>query len=94
MRVRYSRTALDELEEIVSYVAARNSSAAAAVASRVEQVVGWVGEFPRIGYVIESDVRMLPIGRYPFLVFYNVAGDKVVIRNIRHMARSARTSGT
>ncbi len=48
MRVRYTRTALDEIEEILTYLAGRNPAAASAVAARIEQVVGWIAEFPRI----------------------------------------------
>jgi len=87
MRVRYTRTALREVEEILRYLADRNPSAAAAVSARIEQVVAWLGEFPRIGYAIENDVRILPIGRYPFLIFYTLRSDEVIIRNVRHHAR-------
>lgn len=31
--------------------------------------------------------RMLPVVRYPYLVFYSVVGDEVVIKHIRHAAR-------
>jgi len=87
MRVRYTRTALREVEEILSYLATRNPSAAAAVGARIEQVIAWIGQFPRIGYAIENDVRMLPLGRYPFVIFYSVGRDEVIIRNVRHSAR-------
>jgi len=87
MRVRYTQTALREVEEILRYLSGRNPSAAAAVSARIEQVVAWLGEFPRIGYAIENEVRILPIGRYPFLIFYTLRSDEVVIRNVRHHAR-------
>lgn len=88
MSARYTRTALEEIDEILTYLASRNPSAASAIAARIEQVVAWIAEFPRIGYSIDHDVRMLPLGRYPFLVFYSIDQDDVVIRNVRHHARS------
>lgn len=87
MRVRYTRTALREVEEILSYLASHNPAAADAVDARIEQVIAWIGQFPRIGHEIENDVRMLPLGRYPFLIFYNVERDEVIIHNVRHHAR-------
>jgi toxin ParE1/3/4 len=87
MTVRYTRTALREIEEILSYLASHNPAAAAAVEARVEEVIAWIDQFPRIGHAIENDVRMLPLGRYPFLIFYTAERDGVIIRNVRHHAR-------
>jgi toxin ParE1/3/4 len=33
------------------------------------------------------DVRRAVVGRYPYLVFYTVEPDEIIIRNIRHGAR-------
>jgi toxin ParE1/3/4 len=87
MRVLYTETALHELEEIFSYIAEHNPSAAAAVVSRIERIVSWISDFPQMGFVIEQGVRVMPIGRYPFLIFYAVETDTVIIRNVRHAAR-------
>ena len=93
MRVRYTATALREIESILGYLAERNPTAATAVGARIEQVAAWLGQFPKIGYAIEDDVRMLPIGRYPFLIFYTLRSDEVIIRNVRHHARQRPSTG-
>jgi toxin ParE1/3/4 len=87
MRVRYTETALRELEEIFSYLRNQNPKAAAAVVARIEQVVAWIGDFPQMGYLIEDNIRLLPVGRYPFLIFYTADENDVIIRNVRHAAR-------
>jgi toxin ParE1/3/4 len=87
MRVRYTETALRELEEIFDYIAERNPNAAASVVARIERVIGWLADFPEMGYPIENDVRLIPVGRYPFLIFYTTDENEVVIRNVRHAAR-------
>jgi plasmid stabilization system protein ParE len=70
------------------YIAERNPAAAAAIARQIEQVVSWIAEFPHMGYrVDDSGLRMLPVGRYPYLIFYTAEEDEVVIRNVRHAAR-------
>jgi plasmid stabilization system protein ParE len=33
-------------------------------------------------------VRVLPVGRYPYLVFYTLRDDEIVILHIRHGARA------
>jgi toxin ParE1/3/4 len=32
-------------------------------------------------------VRVIPLGRYPFKIFYTVVGDRIIILHIRHSAR-------
>jgi plasmid stabilization system protein ParE len=49
MRVRYSETALRELDEIFAYLYERNRSAAAAVVERIERLGTLIGELPFIG---------------------------------------------
>ena len=34
-----------------------------------------------------SDVRVMPVVRYPYLIFYTVSGDELRILHIRHGAR-------
>jgi plasmid stabilization system protein ParE len=90
MKVLYSETALVELEQILLYIRDRNPSAAAAVAACIERLISLIGELPFIGRVTdETGVRMVPVVRYPFLIFYTVnenAGE-IVILHVRHAAR-------
>ncbi len=89
MRVRYTETALAEIEEIFSYIEADNPAAAAAVKAHIEHTIRLIGRLPKMGRLKYREiVRMLPIRRYPqYLVFYAIEGDEVVILNVRHGAR-------
>jgi toxin ParE1/3/4 len=89
MKVRYSETALRELDEIFAYIHERNPAAAAAVIDRVDQVASLLEEFPFAGHTSdEPGVRIMPLLRYPYLVFYAVSdGGEVVILHVRHGAR-------
>jgi len=88
MKVRYSETALGELDELFAYIFERDRSAAAAVVERVERLAALLGEFPFVGHdTDEAGVRMVPLVRYPFLIFYAVNGDEVVVLHVRHAAR-------
>jgi toxin ParE1/3/4 len=90
MKLRYSETALHELDEIFAYIYERNRSAAVAVVNRIERLASLIEEQPFIGHVTDEEgVRMMPVVRYPFLIFYTVddKADEVVIVHVRHGAR-------
>jgi plasmid stabilization system protein ParE len=88
MNVRYTLTALAESDEILAYLRERSPAAAAAIARQIELVVSWIAEFPQMGHSVDdTGLRMLPVGRYPYLILYTAEKDEVVIRNIRHAAR-------
>ena len=50
MKVRYSETALRELDEIFAYIYERNRSAAVAVVDRIERLSSLIGDVPLIGH--------------------------------------------
>jgi plasmid stabilization system protein ParE len=88
MKVRYTDTALGELEDIFSYLFERNPAAAKAVAARVRDIAALLAEYPFLGHEAdEPSVRVAPLIRYPFLVFYTVNEDEIVVLNVRHAAR-------
>jgi toxin ParE1/3/4 len=88
MKVRYTATALRELNEILAYVAERNVGAAAAVRVRIENLVGQLSLFPFMAQETELiGVRRLPLGNFPYAIFYTVEGDEVVVLHVRHGAR-------
>ena len=87
MRVGYTETALAEIEQIFAYVAAHNPPAAGRVVARIEQVIARIGEFPQMGHPVdEPTVRIVPVGRFPYLIFYTVT-DEVTVIHVRHAAR-------
>jgi plasmid stabilization system protein ParE len=89
MKLRYTETALVEIEDIFHYLFERNPGAANAVASRLKDVAGLLVDYPLLGR--ESDepgVRIASLVRYPFLIFYALSGDEVVVLNVRHAART------
>jgi plasmid stabilization system protein ParE len=54
MKVRYSETALRELDEIFAYIYERNRSAAVAVVDRIERLGSLIGDVPLIGYLTDG----------------------------------------
>lgn len=88
MKVTFTETAADELAEILDYIAQRNSSAAKNVALEIDRVIDHLRRFPLGAPQTERpEVRRATLGRYPYLIFYTVGQDEIIIRNVRHGAR-------
>jgi toxin ParE1/3/4 len=88
MRVRYTETALSEIEEILTYVARDNPSAALRLSVTILSTIDRVAEFPHIA--VESNlpgVRVAPVLPYRYLIFFSFAQGLVIVRNIRHSDR-------
>jgi toxin ParE1/3/4 len=90
MNVRYSPRAADDLIAIADYLTDRNPPAARAVEAAIRRTVNLLGEFSGIGRALTQrpKVRVTPLARYPYLIFYTVAADELLILHIRHGARA------
>jgi len=88
VRIRYTVRARADLAEIRSYLLERNPRAAAAVMAAIRQRISWLADFPLMApETDEPGVRALPLVRYPYRVYYDVAGEEVRILHIRHTRR-------
>jgi toxin ParE1/3/4 len=81
MKLVFSRLALDELDEILSYIAERSPSGAARVEARMRRAFEHIGRYPQAAerVVQRSAVRRLPLIRYPYVVYYEVGAGEVTI---------------
>ncbi len=88
MNVRYTITALDEIEDILTHIARDNSSAALKVSVTILATINRVAEFPHTA--IEANVpgvRVAPVLPYRYLIFFSITRDALIVRNVRHSAR-------
>jgi toxin ParE1/3/4 len=91
MRVRYTLRALADLEEIYEYLEKRQPSAAQYLKSTIERRIGWLADFPYMAPATdEAGVRELTLARYPYKIYYEVAGEEVRILHIRRALRRPR----
>jgi toxin ParE1/3/4 len=90
MKVRWSETALTEVDDIFAYIHEHSRTAATAVVERIENLAALLEEFPFVGHLTdEASVRLLSVVRYPFLIFYAIddVADEIVILHVRHTAQ-------
>lgn len=88
MLVRFTPTALKQLDEICAYIAKDNPSAAIKVRARIEYVAAHFGDNPEMGRAIfEGRIRWFTVKPYPYLIYYRIRNGEVHILRIRHGAR-------
>ncbi len=90
MRVEYSKRAVADLRKIsADSRRAFGDRVAEALEARIRAVVDHIGREPLSAPVVEQrpGLRVTPLVRYPFKVFYRVFDDRVRIIHIRHAAR-------
>lgn len=88
MRVRYTPRAQADLEAIFSYLEARVPAAAQSVKTLIERRIASLSEFPRMAPETDRPgVYELTIVRYPYQIYYEIAGDEVWILHIRDARR-------
>ena len=89
MRVIWTEAALADLDTILAYTSEHYPSLVVAVERRVRAVVERIGRWPESARVVEErpGVRVVPLVRYPYRLFYWVNGDTVEILHLHHAAR-------
>lgn len=90
MNVEYSKRALADLDEIAAYYSTQASpTIAAAIESRIRKVIARIMAAPQSAQSVAGrpNVRVVPLRRYPFKIFYMVAEGRVVVLHVRHSSR-------
>ena len=89
MKVRFSKRALAELDFILADLAQKNPNAAQHFETRISAITQRIGQFP-LGFQEVAErpgVRRVPLLRYPYLMFYKVLADEVIVVRIVHGSR-------
>ena len=88
MNLRYTRPALTDLEAVLDYIATQSPQGARRVPARVKAIIDLLLQHPHIGTRTDDPaIRRMVVLPYPYLIFYEVAEEELVIHAIRHMAR-------
>jgi toxin ParE1/3/4 len=88
MRIRYTPRARRDLRQILEYIEERNSRGARNVKRAIQKVIELVGEFPDGGRLAgEQATRVLPAGRYPYLIYWSVQNNEAWIVHVRDARR-------
>jgi toxin ParE1/3/4 len=88
LKLRYTLPALADLDAILTYIAVQSPEGAKRVHSRIRSIIDILSLHPFIGVKTDDPiVRRLVTTPYPYVVFYEVGGDEIIVHAVRHAAR-------
>lgn len=89
MRLRYSPSALADLDDILAYIAVRSPSGAQKVQARLQAITKLLLRHPNSGSRTDDPtIRRMTTLPYPYLIFYQATADEIIIHAVRHAARN------
>jgi toxin ParE1/3/4 len=89
VKVRYTLPAHADLNSILDHIASASPQGAQRVKRRIHAVIDLLLTHPAIGSRTDDPaIRRLTTTPYSFLVFYEIAGDEIIIHAVRHAARN------
>ena len=94
MKVVYTTDAIEDLDGILAYIASNHPTVSEAFAERLKAVVARIGDWPNSAQDVADrpGVKVVPLFRYPYKVFYRTVGDAVEILHVHHTARGSSSS--
>jgi toxin ParE1/3/4 len=88
VKLRFTPKGASELESILDYIADRSPEGAVQVQARLQALTALLLLHPHAGQLTsKSRLRRIAATPYPYLIFYRIRDDAVVIHGVRHSAR-------
>jgi len=89
VKIVYTEPALHDLDEIAAWLKQHYPGLGRAIERRLGIVAAHIGRWPESmrRSARRPDVRIAPLGRYPYKIFYRVHDDTIEILHIHHAAR-------
>ena len=84
MRVKWTRTALEDLDTAAEYIARDNIAASARVVTRVKEAAKRLSDNPAIGRPGIAGTRELVVSNTPYIIPYRVRESAVEILRVLH----------
>ena len=84
MRVRYTPRAIGDLAAILRYLNEHSPQGLRNVRRAIDNTERLIGQYPQVGRMSkETGTRVLPAGRYPYLIYWTIEADEAWIVHIR-----------
>jgi toxin ParE1/3/4 len=88
MRVRHTPQASGDLAAILRYLSEHSPHGMRNVKRAMDITERLIEQFPEGGRISESGMRVLPVGRYPYLVYWTIEAGEAWIVDIRDGRRT------
>ena len=88
MRLRFSRQALADIEDIYDYISKHSPRGVNSVAAQIHHTSGLLGQYPHLGRTTNiPGVYVISTPRYPYLIYHRILRDELVVIHVRHGRR-------
>jgi toxin ParE1/3/4 len=88
VKLRYTRRAAAELDEVLSGIDRQSPQGARHIKQRLQTVIDLLLQYPQAGRLTnKSGLRRVVAFPYPYLIYYRASDNEIVIHGIRHSAR-------
>lgn len=89
MKVVFTETAALDLSDIEAFITRQYPEVAPAFEAGLQRLIAYISRWPSIGHVVEQrpGVRSMPVGRFPYKLFFRVRDGVIEVLHIHHMAR-------
>jgi plasmid stabilization system protein ParE len=91
MKVHWTEAARADLDDILAYTAAHFPSSLVPLETRIRAVTDRVAARPYSAQSVSNrpGVRVVPLIRYPFRIYYRIVRDRIEILHVHHTSRRA-----
>jgi plasmid stabilization system protein ParE len=94
MKVHFTPRARNDLVAILQYLDTRSPPGARNVGQAIRRTIELIGQFPQGGRRADvEEVRVLPAGQYPYLIYWSIEDGDAWLVHIRHAARRSWKGG-
>ena len=88
MKLRVTRRAATQIEKALEYIEAESPQGANRMRERIQTLFLLLTHHPYAGQLTDlPGVRRLVVSPYPYLIFYRVTDDEVIVQRMRHTSR-------
>ena len=89
MKIIFTETALRDLDQIFEYLASNYPTLIGPVEQRIDSVLARLQDWPESARRVtqRTNIRVAPLVRYPYRIFYRITNDAIEIVHIRHTSR-------
>ena len=92
MKLRYTPAALAELDAVLDHIAEHSPRGAKRVQTRLHATITLLLDHPTSGLATDAPpMRRMGVKPYPYLIFYELSDNEIVIVGVRHAARNPST---
>src|SRR5258708_2874100 len=87
LKLHFTKRAVRQIEEIIDAIAQESPQGARRVRERMQSITALLIEHPHIGQQTDVvGIRRMLVSPYPYLIFYRVNEDTVIVQRVRHAA--------